>query len=109
AARGNLPERTMLSEYHAVASPSGSFMIRRGRFKYIYYCGYAPMLFDLENDPYERHDLSGRQEYRDTLAACDADLRAIVDPEAADRQARADQGAMIESLGGKETIMKRGA
>ncbi len=109
AAHHELPSRTVLSEYHAVASPSGSFMIRRGRFKYIHYVGYAPMLFDLEADPYERHDLGGLPEYRTELAACDAALRAIVDPETVDRLARADQQAMIERLGGKETIMKRGA
>ncbi|MDB5926839.1 MAG: Sulfatase [Betaproteobacteria bacterium] len=109
AAQGRLPKRTVLSEYHAVASPSGSFMIRRGRFKYIYYCGYAPMLFDLENDPYERHDLSAVPDYKEELAACEAELRAIVDPEAIDRMARADQRAMIERLGGKEIIMQRGA
>jgi choline-sulfatase len=84
-------------------------MIRRGRFKYIYYCGYAPMLFDLEKDPYERSDLAGMPEYVDELAACEAQLRAILDPEAVDRLARADQAAMIDRLGGKETIMQRGA
>jgi choline-sulfatase len=109
AVRARLPERTVLSEYHAVASPSGSFMIRRGRFKYIYYCGYAPMLFDLENDPHERHDLSGLAEFGEELAACEAQLRATVDPEAIDRLARADQRAMIEQLGGKDAIMQRGA
>jgi choline-sulfatase len=109
AAQGKLPKRTVLSEYHAVGSPSGSFMIRRSRFKYIYYCGYAPMLFDLENDPYERHDLSSVAEYRQELAACEAQLRATVDPEAIDGQARADQRAMVARLGGKETIMQRGA
>jgi choline-sulfatase len=106
---GKLPKRTILSEYHAVASPSGSFMIRRGRFKYIYYCGYAPMLFDIENDPQERRDLAGEPEYQEELAACEAELRAIVNPEAVDRLARADQREMIERLGGKEVIMGRGA
>lgn len=109
AAHGKLPQRTVLSEYHAVASPSGSFMVRRGRLKYIYYCGYAPMLFDLETDPYERRNLAAMPEYRDELAACEAQLRAILDPEAVDRLARADQNAMIQRLGGKETIMQRGA
>lgn len=109
AAQGKLPKRTVLSEYHAVASPSGSFMIRRGRFKYIYYCGYAPMLFDLEHDPCERHDLSPLPEYRDELAACEAQLRAIVDPEAIDRLAHADQRELVERLGGKGAIMQRGA
>lgn len=109
AAQGKLPKRTVFSEYHAVASPSGSFMIRRGRFKYIYYCGYSPMLFDLEHDPYERHDLSPLPEYRDELAACEAQLRTIVDPEAIDRLAHADQREMVERLGGKGVIMQRGA
>jgi choline-sulfatase len=33
-------------------------MIRSGRWKLIYYHGYAPQLFDLHDDPAERHDLS---------------------------------------------------
>lgn len=109
AARGRLPARTVLSEYHAVASPSGSYMIRRGRYKYIHYVGYAPMLFDLEEDPYERRDLAGVPEYATELAACEAQLRAMLDPEAVDRLARDDQRRMVERLGGKEAIMKRGA
>jgi choline-sulfatase len=109
AARGELPQRTVLSEYHAVASPSGSFMIRRGRYKYIHYYGYAAMLFDLESDPHERHDLSAQPEFQQTVAACEAQLRATVDIDAVERLARADQQAMIERLGGKEAIMRRGA
>lgn len=109
AAQGRLPTRTVLSEYHAVASPSGSYMIRRGRYKYIHYVGYAPMLFDMEDDPYERRDLAGAPEYAAELAACEAQLRAMLDPEAVDRLARDDQRRMVERLGGKEAIMKRGA
>ncbi|WP_089721059.1 sulfatase-like hydrolase/transferase, partial [Candidatus Entotheonella palauensis] len=41
------PERMAFSEYHAAGSPSGSFMVRKGRYKYIHYVGYAPELFDL--------------------------------------------------------------
>ena len=33
----------------------------------------------------------------------------LIDPEAVDRMARADQAAMIERVGGKERIKKRGA
>jgi choline-sulfatase len=109
AASGAMPSRTVLSEYHAVASPSGSFMIRHGKFKYIYYCGYAPMLFDLENDPYERRDLAGDPAFQSQLAACESLLRALVDPEAVDRLAHADQAAMIERLGGKQAVLGRGA
>jgi choline-sulfatase len=84
-------------------------MIRRGRYKYIHYVGYAPMLFDLESDPYERKDLAALPAYREELAACEAQLRAILDPEAVDRMARRDQAAMVEHLGGKDAIMRRGA
>jgi choline-sulfatase len=109
AATGAMPSRTVLSEYHAAASPSASFMIRNGRFKYIHYVGYAPMLFDLERDPEELRDLAGDPASSEALAACEAKLRAIVDPEAVDARAKADQAAMIEHLGGKEAVLSRGA
>ena len=109
AATGTTPSRTVLSEYHAAASPSGSFMIRNGRFKYIYYVGYAPMLFDLSEDPEELRDLAGEPAFRKELAACEVKLREIVDPEAVDRTAKADQAALIERLGGKEAVLSRGA
>lgn len=108
-ARSDQPERTVLSEYHAVGSPSGSFMIRRGRYKFIYYCGYAPMLFDLERDPHEQHDLAGDPQFAQEVAACEAHLRAVVDVDTIDRLARADQRTVIERLGGKAAIMQRGA
>ena len=109
ALRGTLPERTVLSEYHAASSPSGSFMIRHGRYKYIHYVGYAPMLFDLAEDPYERRDLGTDPAFSEVRATCEARLRALLDPEAVDALARADQQAMIEKLGGKEVVLGRGA
>ena len=109
AKSGAMPARTMLSEYHAASSPSGSFMIRHGRFKYIHYVGYAPMLFDLENDPDERRDLTADAAFKADLDACEARLRTLLDPAAVDKLARADQVAMIEKLGGKEAVLDRGA
>jgi choline-sulfatase len=109
AAKGAMPERTVLSEYHATSSPSGSFMIRHGRFKYIHYVGYSPMLFDMENDPHERRDLAADPEYRADLAACDAKLRELLDPNAVDALARSDQSALISKLGGKDAVLGRGA
>ena len=52
------PERTVFSEYHAFASPSAAFMLRNGRFKYNYYVGYPPELFDLAADPGEERNLA---------------------------------------------------
>ena len=66
-------------------------MIRHGRYKYIHYVGLPPMLFDLEADPRERNDLGRDPAYQPVIAECEAELRKVVDPEAVDRLARADQ------------------
>jgi len=47
------PEREIISQYHAVGAVSGSYMLRRGKWKYIEYAGFEPELFDLEGDPEE--------------------------------------------------------
>jgi choline-sulfatase len=99
------PERIAFSEYHASRSPSGSYMIRKGRFKYIHYVGFQPELFDLEADPEEADDLSGDPAYAETLKAYEAHLRTIVDPIAVDRQANDAQKALIISRGGPEEVM----
>ncbi len=107
-ANGSVPKRTILSEYHAAGSITASYMIRRGQYKYVHYVGMAPMLFDLEADPHERKDLGGEPALKGTIAECEALLRKVVDPEAADRQARADQKIVIEKHGGKDAILKKG-
>jgi choline-sulfatase len=105
---GETPDRVVLSEYHAAASVTGSFMIRHGRWKYTYHVGYRPELFDMEADPGETTDLAADPAYAAVLAECEARLRAIVDPEAVNAQAFADQRARIAAHGGVEAIMKRG-
>ena len=100
------PERLAFSEYHASGSPSGSFMVRKGRFKYIHYVGYAPELFDLSADPEELTDLAPDAAYADVVQACERELRAIVAPEDADRRAKAAQKALVESRGGPEEVMR---
>jgi choline-sulfatase len=66
------------------------------------------MLFDLEADPHERLDRGRDMAARPVIADCEAALRRIVDPEAVDRLARADQRAKIAEHGGKEAILKKG-
>jgi choline-sulfatase len=107
-AQGLRPERTILSEYHAAGAITGSYMIRHGRYKYIHYVGMPPMLFDLARDPREHHDLARDPASQPVVAACESRLRAVVDPEAADQLARADQHAHIEKHGGKDAILKKG-
>ena len=107
-ARGLTPQRTILSEYHAAGSVCGAYMIRHGKWKYMHYASLPPMLFDLDNDPFERRDLGRDPQYRAVIAECERALRAIVDPEAIDRLARADQKAVIEKFGGTQAILERG-
>ena len=43
-----------------------------------------------------------------TIKECEAALRKVVDPDAADKLAKADQSAKIAEVGGKDAILKRG-
>ena len=103
------PRRTILGEYHAAGAATGAFLIRKGRFKYVYYVGLPPQLFDLDADPQERRDLARDPGYARLVAQCEAELRRVVDPEAADALAKADQRARIEAFGGREAIIARGS
>jgi choline-sulfatase len=103
------PSRTILSEYHAAGAATGAFMIRKGRFKYVYYAGMPPQLFDLDADPQEARDLGTAPGYQGLIAQCERELRAVVDPDAADALAKADQRARIAAFGGREAIIARGS
>ncbi len=101
-------QRPVFSEYHAIGSDTGAFMLRRGRWKYIYYVRHRPELFDIEADPEELHDLAGDPRCAATLAEMDAELRGICDPEAVDRAAKADQAALIDKIGGADAALSFG-
>ena len=108
-AQGTAPRRTILSEYHATGAATGAFMIRKGKFKYVYYAGMPPQLFDLDADPQETRDLAREPGYAGLVADCEKELRRVVDPDAADALAKADQRARIAAFGGREAILKRGS
>jgi choline-sulfatase len=107
-ARGEVAQRPVLCEYHAIGSSSGGFMLRHGRFKYCHYVGRPPQLFDLAADPEELRDLAADPSARDTLRECEAHLRAMLDPEAVDARAKARQRTLLESFGGREKALARG-
>ena len=107
-ASGARPDRNVLSEYHAAASVTGTFMIRHGRWKYIHHVGFRPELFDLEADPGETEDLAERPGMAQVLAECEARLRAICDPDLVNAQAFADQRRLIAANGGREAVISRG-
>ena len=101
-------ERPILSEYHDGGSPTGMFMLRNKRWKYNYYPGYAPELFDMQGDPDELTNLAASEAHADILLDCHRQMLTLVDPEAANKLAFADQAAKIEELGGVEAVMNSG-
>ena len=102
------PDRLVFSEYHATASKSAEYMIRKGRYKYIHYVGYDPELYDLRNDPEELDNLATDPAYKDLLEEFETDLRSILDPEKTDLAAKADQAKLIEQYGGAKALIDRG-
>jgi choline-sulfatase len=108
AAEPDDPGRAVFSEYHAVGSITGMFMLRKGKWKLIHYEGHRPQLFDLESDPDEADDRAADPACAPVLADLEAELRKICDPAAVTAQAFADQAARIAAHGGAAAIKARG-
>ena len=52
------PRGVVFSEYHVEKVRAPCFMVRRGRWKYVYIHGHGEQLFDLAEDPGEWHNLA---------------------------------------------------
>ncbi len=52
-------ETVAFCEGHDNATVAPRFMVRKGRYKYVYSAAYPPMLHDVEEDPHERRDRAG--------------------------------------------------
>jgi choline-sulfatase len=100
--------RPIFSEYHAMGSITGMFMLRDGPYKFVYYAGYEPQLFDLAADPGELTDLAVDPHYAAVRERCEAKLRAIGDPDEIDRRAKADQARRLEAAGGAALVEAMG-
>ncbi len=67
-------ERLAISEYHAEFVLAPCFMVRRGRYKYVYVHGHESRLYDLASDPDELNDLAGQP----ACAKVEGELHAAV-------------------------------
>jgi len=83
-------------------------MVRTARYKYVHYAGYPCQLFDLDVDPEETRDLGTDPAHADLRAECERELRAICDPDAVDRRARADQRRRLDAAGGAAAVLAEG-
>ncbi len=82
---GQEPEtaRAVISEVCDIKGDDPAAMIRLGQYKYCRYYGYSErMLFDLERDPAENENLSGRPEYAGLERELDERLCAVWDEQA---------------------------
>ena len=102
APRGN---RAVISEYHDGGSITGMFMLRTENWKYTYYPGYEPQLFDMVKDPHEEHDQAMNSEHAGLRARLEDKLRGIVNPEEVNQRVFSEQNELIEKLGGPEAIL----
>jgi len=101
-------DRTLLSEYHAMGSRSGCYMVRWGQWKYVHYVGHDPELFDLSEDPSETRNLAASHECRAVVAEGLRRLREICHPEATDLRVFREQEELLARYGGAEAIIARG-
>ncbi|MBX9702278.1 MAG: sulfatase, partial [Acetobacteraceae bacterium] len=99
-------ERLALSEFHTYG-PDGITMLRSPRYKYVHYVGAPPQLFDLETDPEELTDLGRDNAHAPVRAEFERAMRAMLDPEAVDARAKADQARMIAQYGGEAAVRAR--
>ena len=72
------------------------------------FCNDA-VLWMIDRDPQERNDLASDPGYQGLIRDCLADLRRVVDPDAVDHRARADQETRIAQFGGRQAILARGS
>ena len=88
---GPVPERPIVSEYHAEGVTAPSAMVREGRFKLIRSLEDPDLLYDLESDPLELTDLSDASEHADTVRRLASELDARLDLAAVGERVLASQ------------------
>jgi choline-sulfatase len=74
------------SESLSEGNCTGSYMIRKGDWKYIQFTWYGNLLFNLKTDPGEIHNLAGRPEHRKIEGELHGALQKLIDPEAVTRR-----------------------
>lgn len=99
-------ERVVFSEGHANGIKTAAYMAKYGPYKYNYYVGDKPQLFNLETDPNEEHDLCDDLAYQDVRKSMDKKLRSICDPEKVYEQCCREQEAMVNANGGRDKVLQ---
>jgi choline-sulfatase len=107
-AGGALPDRGVVSEYHAISAVAGAYMLRDGPYKYMHYVAYRPQLYDLARDPEELVDVAGDPAYAEVLERCRWRMLSMFDPREVDARAKKRQAELLRRYGGREAALARG-
>jgi choline-sulfatase len=73
--------REIFVEYHAQGVHAPCFMIRQGSHKYTLIHGHQDQLFNLDEDPHEKHNLSGDPQHQDIIRSLKTKILARFNPE----------------------------
>jgi choline-sulfatase len=92
------------SECHAEGTCTGSFILRKGSWKYIHYTYYDSLLFNLEEDPEELHDVIGTPQGKKVAAELHEVLCSLVSPTERTEAAFARQERMLTELCAKMSL-----
>jgi choline-sulfatase len=87
------------AECHTEGNATGSFMIRKGDWKYLYFSFFgANLLFNLREDPGELNNLAGRPETAAIEKEMHETLTSLVDPDAITLRAFEKQDEFLEKI-----------
>jgi len=90
------------SESHSEGNCTGSFMIRKGPWKYIYFSWYDPLLFNVKEDRGEHHNLAGKPEFASVEREIHEILTTLVNPdEVTERAFEAQESLLRKTAAGK--------
>jgi choline-sulfatase len=95
---GDRHPEIVYAESHSEGNCTGSFIIRKGDWKYFYFTGDTPLLFNLKNDPGELQNLAGAAEHAGIQKELHAHLKSLVDPDAITWRAFARQDEVLKAL-----------
>jgi choline-sulfatase len=89
------------SESHSEGNCTGSFMIRKGDWKYIHFTWYDDLLFNLKNDPDELNNLICDKSATEIQAEMKAILDNLLDTEEVTMRAFRAQEAILKQWAGQ--------
>jgi choline-sulfatase len=82
------PNRAVYSEMHSEGVYTTCFMVRKGKFKYIYIHKHDEQLFDLEKDPEEWDNLAKNAEYASIRDELKTGILNQFDPDRIEKELR---------------------